>query len=151
GQIISKMRGVQRANVILSLPQDQGFGRTHERPSAAVSVWMRGSSRVDDGMVDSIARLVAGSVAELRPQGVSVTDANLGRTRTVRDEDDMLPTDTLELVHKLEAYHRQKIDDVLGYIRGVIVAVNVQVDPVAKIVQEEFDYEDSEPLESEEI
>ncbi|MEX0655190.1 MAG: hypothetical protein WD534_13140 [Phycisphaeraceae bacterium] len=151
GQIVSKMRGVQRANVILSMPQDQGFGRTHERPSAAVSVWMRGSNRVDDGMVDSIARLVAGSIAEMRPQGVSITDANHGRTRTVRDADDMLPTDTLELVHKLEAYHREKIDNVLGYIHGVIVAVNVQVDPVAHMEQEAFDYEDAQPLESEEI
>ncbi|MFA9478645.1 hypothetical protein ACERK3_10090 [Phycisphaerales bacterium AB-hyl4] len=150
-QIVSKMRGVQRADVILSEPQNQGFGRTHERPSASVSVWMRGSNRVDDAMVDSIARLVAGSVAEMRPQNVSITDANHGRTRTVRDADDMLPTDTLELVHKLEEYHRQKIDGVLGYIRGVIVAVNVQVDPIARMVQEEFNYEDNEPLESEEI
>ncbi|MEX0744247.1 MAG: hypothetical protein WD118_01485 [Phycisphaeraceae bacterium] len=151
GQIVSKMRGVQRAEVILSIPQDQGFGRTHQRPSASVSVWMRGSARVDDGMVDSVTRLVAGSVAEMRPQNVSITDANHGRTRTVRDEDDMLPTDTLELVHKLEEYHRQKIDSVLGYIQGVIVAVNVQVDPTARLVQEEFNYEDNEPLESEEI
>ncbi|MEX0745788.1 MAG: hypothetical protein WD118_09310 [Phycisphaeraceae bacterium] len=151
GQIISKMRGVQRAEVILSMPQNTGFARTHERPTAAVSVWMRGSQRVDDAMVDSTARLVAGSVAEMRPQNVSITDANHGRTRTVRDADDMLPSDALELVHTLEEYHRQKIDGVLSYIRGAIVAVNVQVDPTQRLVEERFNYEESEPLESEDI
>ncbi|MEX0887711.1 MAG: hypothetical protein WD009_14870 [Phycisphaeraceae bacterium] len=151
GQIIAKMRGVERADVLISMPQDRGFGRTHVQPSASVTVWQRGGRRVDDAMVDSIARLVAGSVAEMTPPDVSVTDGNHGRTRTVADSDDILPTETLELVQQLEAYHRDKILGVLGYIRDVIVAVNVRVDPVNRTVEEAYDYEEREPLEREEI
>ena len=151
GQIIAKMRGMQRAEVLISMPQDKGFGRTHVRPSASVTLWHRGGRRVDDAMVESVAHLVAGAVAEMGPQDVSVTDGNHGRTRTVADSDDVLPTETLELVQHLEAYHRDKILGVLGYIHNVIVAVNVRVDPTRRTIEEAFDYEANEPLEREEL
>lgn len=151
GQIVGKMRGVRNASVLISMPQDKGFGRTHIRPSASVTVWMHGSGRVSDAMVDAVARLVAGSVAEMQPQDVSITDGNFGRTRTVKDEDDILPTETLELLHKIEEYHRNKIDKVLAYIPGVIVAVNVQMDDVQKQQEVNYDYEKAQPLSSEEL
>ncbi|HEX7010491.1 MAG TPA: hypothetical protein VF184_10940 [Phycisphaeraceae bacterium] len=145
-QIISKMKGVRAASVILSMPRDQGFGAAYVRPSASVTIWMEGGGRVSDTLVDSVARLVASSVAEMTPQNVSVTDANHGRTRTIEDEDDVLPTQTLELIHRLESYYREKINGVLSYIPGVIVAVNVQVDPVQSQQEVTWERQKNQPL-----
>ena len=149
GQIIGKMRGVRSASVMLSMPEHQGFGATHVRPSASVNVVLNGRGRVDKRMVEAVAGLVGGAVAEMAPQDVVVIDANHGRQFTVKSADDVLPGEALELVGQLEQRYREKIDEVLGYIPGVIVAVNVKVDPVHTKRVEEFAYEESEPLKSE--
>ncbi len=144
------MRGVRSASVLVSLPREQGFGTTHVAPSASVSIWMDGSQRVSDNMVDSIARLVAGSVAEMSPQSVSVTDANYGRTRTIKDEDEVLPGEMLEYVQHRENLYQKKISNMLSYIPGVMVAVNVRVSDVSKEQAVEYGYTDTEPLTHEE-
>jgi len=149
GQIVSKMVGVRSASVILSMPDQQGFGATHVRPSASVNVVMTGSKPVGKPLVEAVAGFVAGAVAEMQAQDVVVIDANRGRQFTVKSETDMLPGETLELVQQLEQRYREKVMDILGYIPGVIVAVNVQIDPVHKKQIEEFSYEQSEPLKSE--
>lgn len=151
GQVIGQMQGVRRASVLISMPRQTGFGATHTQPSASVTVWMDGGRRLSGNMVESVARLVAGAVAEMPPQAVSVTDGNHGRTRTVQDDDAVLPTEALELVQQLENYHQRKINSVLGYIRGVIVAVNVRVDNTAREEAVNWEYEPNEPLRSEEI
>lgn len=150
-QIVGKMRGVRSASVLVSMPRNEGFGRTHVEPSASVTVWMDGSGRVTDDMVDSVARLVAGSVAEMNPTAVSVTDGNHGRTRTIADEDELLPGEMIEYVQSQEQRYERKINSMLSYIPGVMVAVNVRVDNVAKAQEVNYVYSDSQPLESEEI
>ncbi len=149
GQIIGKMGGVRSASVMLSMPEKQGFGATHVQPSASVNVLMRGSKRVDKRLVEAIAGLVSGAVAEMTPQGVVVIDANRGRQFTVKSPDDALPGETLEVVQQLEQRYREKINEVLSYIPGVMVAVNVRVDPIHTKRVEEYAYEESEPLKSE--
>ena len=112
-QVIAKMKGVRSADVIVSLPQKVGFGSTHNRPSASVNVVMQGGAALDRGLVKAIASWVSGAVAEMRPQDVSVVDANSGRTLSVPAEEDSAPTETLELVHQLERDYREKILRVL--------------------------------------
>ncbi len=149
GQIVGKMVGVQSASVMLSMPEKQGFGSTHVRPSASVNVIMRRGKRVDKRFVEAIAGLVSGAVAEMEPQDVVVIDANHGRQFTVKSPDDVLPGETLELIQQFEHRYREKISDVLSYIPGVIIAVNVRIDPVHSKRIEEFAYEEAEPLKSE--
>ncbi|MFW6058571.1 MAG: hypothetical protein ACODAQ_00230 [Phycisphaeraceae bacterium] len=149
-QIIGKMRGVRSASVLVSMPRNEGFGRSHVEPSASVTVWMDGSSRVSDDMVESVAHLVAGAVAEMPPTAVSVTDGNHGRTRTINDEDELLPSEMLEFVQVQEQRYERKINGMLGYIPGVMVAVNVRVDDIARAQETIYDYRDTQPLESEE-
>lgn len=151
GQVVGKMRGVRDANVLISMPRDQGFGATHVEPSASVTVWMESGQRVSGSMVDSVAQLVAGAVAEMSPQSVSVTDAHHGRTRTVRDDDAALPTDALEYLQHVEGKYQDKVNRVLGYIQGVIVAVNVRVDDLAREDSINWEYQENEPLRREEI
>lgn len=148
-QIVGKMVGVRSASVLLSMPDKQGFGATYVRPSGSVNVMMKASKRVDKRLVDAIAGLVSGAVAEMAPQDVVVVDANHGRQFTVKSPDDILPGETLELVQQLEHRYRDKITEVLGYIPGVIIAVNVRIDPVHIKHIEEYNYEESEPLKTE--
>lgn len=149
GQIVSKMAGVRRASVMLSMPERQGFGQTHVRPSASVNMVMEGRRPVDKSMVEAVAGLVSGAVAEMEPTDVVVIDANKGRQFTVKSPNDMLPGETFELVQQLEQRYRAKISDALSYIPGLIVAVNLQMDPVRSKQIEEFGYEQTEPLRSE--
>jgi flagellar M-ring protein FliF len=149
GHIVGKMMGVRSASVMLATPQKQGFGATFVHPSASVNVVMQGRSRVEKPLVEAIAGLVSGALAEMTPHDVVVIDANRGRQYTVKSADDVAPGETLELVGQLEQRYRDKIGEVLGYIPGVIIAVNVRITPVHTKRIEEYDYESSEPLKTE--
>ncbi|MEX0776179.1 MAG: flagellar M-ring protein FliF C-terminal domain-containing protein [Phycisphaeraceae bacterium] len=147
--IVSKMVGVRGADVMVSMPEDRGFGRRTVRPSASVNVVMQAPRKVDKAMVEAVAGLVAGAVAEMTPQDVVVIDANAGRQFTVKSGSDAFAAEAMEFVQKLETYHREKINEVLSYIPGVIVAVNVQTDPTVHRTVSEREYERNQPLRSE--
>jgi flagellar M-ring protein FliF len=147
--VARKFKGVESAEVVISMPERVGFGRSSVRPSASVTVSMRGNSKVDKNLVQSLAGLVSGAVAEMQPQDVVILDANAGRQHTVADENDIVPTEVVELVRQQEDYHRKKIEDMLRHIPGVIVAVKVSTDPIRREVREQREYEESEPLRSE--
>ncbi len=118
---------VRDATVIISMPQQTGFGATHQRPTASVNIVTVGAA-LDQKKVDAVAGLVSGAVAEMRPEDVTVIDAVAGRQWKVRGEGEALPTDYLETLHAQERYYREKISSALSYIQNVIVAVNVEVD-----------------------
>lgn len=122
---------VRDATVIISMPQDTGFGATSQSPTASVNIVMA-TGRIDQKQVDAVAGLVSGAVAEMRPQSVTVIDALAGRQWKVRGEDDAMPTDYLETIQAHETRMREKLGEALGYIRNVIVAVNVEVDMVRR-------------------
>lgn len=149
GQFIGKMAGVHSAQVIIAMPLERGFGVTHVRPSASVNVLMKPGKRVDKNLVDAIAGWVRGAVAEMRPQDVTIIDANLGRSFTVADEDQILPGEAIAQMAQLEAYHRNKILEVLAYIPNVIVAVNVRADPVLRSQTRTVAYQDKTAVERE--
>lgn len=148
--VAGKFGGVRSAEVIISLPERRGFGRSSVRPSASVTVTTSGSGGVNKHLVASLAGLVSGAVAEMKPQDVVVLDARQGRQHKVDDPSDMVPTEVIELVNHQEQYHRKKIEDMLRHIPGVIVAVKVKTNPVRREVREERKYSASEPLRSEE-
>jgi len=149
GAVIGKMNGIRQADVVISMPTDQGFGRTAIRPSASVQVQMQGRRSVNRPLVEAVAGVVAGAVAEMTPQDVVVIDANRGMQFTVKDADSMPPGETLELVQKLESYHRNKIKEMLAFIPGVIVAVNVQTDSVLRETEEKYLYMEGDQIGSE--
>ncbi|NJL31570.1 MAG: hypothetical protein HC898_08035 [Phycisphaerales bacterium] len=107
---------------------------------------MQAGKRIDKPMVEAIAGLVAGAVAGMKPQEVVVIDALAGRQYTVKSGMDQWPSETMELVQQLEEYKREQIQNVLGYIPGVIVAVNVLTDPTHSKQIEQVEFEKTEPL-----
>ncbi|MEM9420463.1 MAG: hypothetical protein AAGA25_15645 [Planctomycetota bacterium] len=146
GVVARKIDGIRSADVVISLPERVGFGRSGANPSASVTVTMNGTQAVGKHRVESLAGLVSGAVAELRPQDVVVIDANSGRQHTVADEDDIVPTEVIELVRHQEEYHRKKIEDTLRTIPGVIVAVRVSTNPIRSETRREHKFADTEPL-----
>lgn len=145
GKVIGKFAGVRSADVILDVPRNDGFGATHVRPSASVNVIMRGNNTVTRRLTESIAGMVSGAISEMKPEDVVVIDANQGRQYTVKKGSSGLSEDTIEQYQALEQYHREKIAEVLRYIPGVIVAVNVRTDTVLDRVVSETKYT-PEPL-----
>ena len=136
-RVVRGYRGVRSATVIVSQPQAVGFGATHRRPTASVSVEMA-SGALDPRTVDAIAALVSGSVAEMRPQDVAVIDATAGRQFKARGEEDAPAALSHELQQGLEQAYREKIVRALSYIEGAIVAVNVEVDLVRRQTDSQF-------------
>lgn len=150
-RIIRKMRDVQSADVVISTPHKTGFAATHVRPTASVTIRMQGNGNVNKALVEAVAGLVAsGAAAEMTPQDVVVIDANHGRRHTVQDADEVVPTEQRELVRALEDDYQGKIMEVLSFVPNVIVAVNVQTDPIHREVEKQWGYEPNEPLQSEE-
>ncbi len=149
-QVIRSMDGVKNANVIVSRPEQGGFGPTYHRPTAAVTVTMQGGRRVDDRLVEAIAALVAGGVAEMDVTDVQVIDAVHGQRHRVNDEADALPGETLELIQAQQRMKKQEILDLLDYIDGLRVAVHIQIDPTHRLSRREFEYEKNQLLASEE-
>jgi flagellar M-ring protein FliF len=144
-QVITRFDNIRAAHVVLDLPRDLGFAQTYRRPSASVTIFMQGDRHVDKNLVRSIANWVSGAIAELQPQDVRIVDGR-GRTYAVPADDDLIPTETIELVRALERDYTQKIRTVLAYIPDVIVAVNVNVDPTRSEETQTFAYEQIEPL-----
>jgi len=147
-QVITKMKGVRGADVVISMPQQVGFGRSHIKPSASVSVVMQ-SGRMNKQLVEAIASLVSGAVAEMSPREVVVIDAVDGRAHRVGDPEEMNTDQLMANIVLIEGRYHQKISDLLQYIPGVIVAVSVRTDTVQHQDIREWKYSPNEALKKE--
>ena len=71
---IQALSSVQSARVHLALPNQNGFFREQQKPSASVLVSLHPASTLDRAQLAGIIHLVASSVPELAPSAVSVLD-----------------------------------------------------------------------------
>ena len=71
---ITALADVADARVHLAIPQQTGFFREQQKPSASVMLHLRGGRALDRGQIAGIVHLVSASVPELRPGAVSVLD-----------------------------------------------------------------------------
>ncbi|MEM8836264.1 MAG: flagellar M-ring protein FliF C-terminal domain-containing protein [Planctomycetota bacterium] len=124
--VISQMRNIHSANVILNVPKRRSLSTPITQPSAAVTVFPSGAMGADT--VDAIAGLVASSRG-IPIERVTVIDGNTQRSHRARSEDSFTASSYLEEVRNHERHKHQQIYDMLSaYIDGVIVAVHAQVD-----------------------
>lgn len=125
---ISRMQGIVRATVVISEPDRRTpLGQPDLQPSASVTVQTLGDP-LTQSKVDAIARLVAGAHAGLRPSHVHVIDARSGLAMTARTDDDLAASKYLDTKLAAEKHVRREIQNLLGYIPGVRISVNAQVD-----------------------
>ena len=69
---IKEMADVADARVHLAIPQQNGFFREQQKPSASVMLTLRGGRTLDRNQIAGIVHLVSSSVPELSPKAVSV-------------------------------------------------------------------------------
>ena len=71
---IQSLSSVQSARVHLALPNQNGFFREQQKPSASVLLTLHPGRTLDRAQVAGIVHLVASSVPEMNPKAVSIVD-----------------------------------------------------------------------------
>lgn len=127
-KVIRQFRDVRDASVLLDAPEPRGIGRAVRAPTASATVFTRSGRGLDQGEVDAIAQLLAGAKAGLAVENVRVIDGSLGRQRRPTNPNEIVASTYLEQTAAAEEKLREKLADMLGYIRGVTIAVTAQVD-----------------------
>lgn len=129
GRIISNFRGIKSASVLIDAPERQGLGRAVQKPTASATVFTAGGERLSQGQVDAIAAFIAGAKSGLEIERIRVIDGSAGGVqRKPSSQDDFVPTTYLEHAAKVEGHAREKLQELLAYIPGVIVVTTAQVD-----------------------
>jgi len=129
-QTIAGYKGVKTAMVVVSARPSPGLAGAPQQ-SASVSLQMKTGHALAQSQVDAIASLVAGSQAGLKPENVSITDGEV--PRRPRAGRDRLAAENLEQQQKIADAVRERIQNLLANIPGVLISVNPQV--VTKTVQ----------------
>jgi len=127
--IIGQMSGIENAYVLYD--SDTRFGLNREKiTTASVSIKPVGSTQLDEARVSSIRHLVAGAIAGLKPESVTVADLN-GRVYHGSPDGGGSAEENLYLT--LKRIHEQdlknKILNSLCYIPNVTVEPSVVLDP----------------------
>ena len=131
---IQALSSVQSARVHLALPNQNGFFREQQKPSASVLVSLNPGGSLDRAQLAGIIHLVASSVPELTPAAVSVLDDTGKLLSTPADGTDGgagVDAQQLQYVQQLEQAYNRRILDILEPVVGrknVKAQVTAEVD-----------------------
>ena len=118
---IQALSSVQNARVHLALPNQNGFFREQQKPSASVLLSLHPGRTLDRAQLAGIVHLVASSVPEMTPAAVSVLDDSGKLLSTPSDgSGGALGADAeqLQYVRQVEQLYSQRILDILEPIVG---------------------------------
>lgn len=130
---IQALSSVQGARVHLALPNQNGFFREQQKPSASVLVSLHPGRVLDRAQLAGIVHLVASSVPELAPSAVSVLD-DTGKLLSQSPEGGSgaeVNAQQLLYVQQLEQQYTRRIMDILEPVVGrdnVKAQVTAEVD-----------------------
>lgn len=128
-QVIRNFPGIDSADVFISAPETNGLGSPAKRPVATVTVRPASGAQLDQGTVDALADLVAGTTAGLEAKNVSIIDGVNRRSYRAGQDNGFSANGYIEQVAIVEERVRDKIVDHLGrFIGDVVVSVNAIVD-----------------------
>ena len=130
--IIGQMQNIDSAYVLYDTEKRGGL-RREEITKASVSVKPLGAGQLDDQQVSAIRYLVAGAVASLKPENVTVADLNGGVHHGSPESGGSAsdnPYVSLKRIHEQD--WRTKILNALSYVPGVTVTADVLLDPQRK-------------------
>jgi flagellar M-ring protein FliF len=116
---IQSLEGVKTARVHLALPQQNGFFREQQKPTASVVLTLHPGRTLDRGQIAGIVRVVSGSVPELTAKTVSVVDST-GTLLSASNEDETQGLDAHQLQYRrdVEAGHLKRVMDLLEPVMG---------------------------------
>lgn len=118
---IQALSSVQSARVHLALPQQNGFFREQQKPSASVLLSLYPGRILDRAQIAGIVHLVSSSVPEMKPEAVSIVDDTgklLSQSPDGAAGQDGIDTQQLKYVQQIEAQYRQRILDILEPVVG---------------------------------
>lgn len=132
---IQALSSVQSARVHLALPNQNGFFREQQKPSASVLVSLNAGRSLDRSQLAGIVHLVASSVPEMKPEAVSVLDETGKLLSAPTDGMNGLAggadAQQLQYVQQIEQMYRQRVLDILEPVVGrnnVKAQVTAEVD-----------------------
>ena len=117
---ITAMAAVQSARVHLALPNQNGFFREQQKPSASVMLTLHAGRTLDRAQVAGIVHLVSSSVPEMNPKAVSVLDQT-GALLSAPPEGGPaagLDAQQLQYVGQIEAGYGKRIVELLEPVVG---------------------------------
>ncbi len=119
---IQALSSVQSARVHLALPNQNGFFREQQKPSASVLVSLHPARTLDRAQLAGIIHLVASSVPEMSPSAVSVLDDTGKLLSTPSDGSGGMAGagdgQQLQYVQQLEQLYSRRILDILEPVVG---------------------------------
>lgn len=129
---ISSMRNIDNARVHLAMPKRTAFMRKKDRSSASVMVKVAGGRKLEKNQINSIAYLVASSVAYLDVSNVTVVD-QWGNLLNSTNSDKGMEHSQKQFDYKMEveSLYVERIESMLAPIFGygrVKVQVNAEMD-----------------------
>ena len=113
------LSAVQNARVHLALPNQNGFFREQQKPSASVLLTLYPGRMLDRTQIAGIVHLIASSVPEMVPSAVSVLDDS-GKLLSQTTNPDESPVNVQQLMYQqqLEKQYTQRILDILEPVVG---------------------------------
>jgi len=117
---ILALGAVQAARVHLALPQQNGFFREQQKPSASVLVTLHPGRALDRAQIAGIVHLVSSSVPELTPKAVSIIDQSGSLLSGPSDSasGQGLDAQQLQYVQQVEQSYHKRVVDILEPIVG---------------------------------
>lgn len=135
-QTIESMAGVESASVSVVPAQQSVFASESQVATASVVIRMRNGGSPDRAMVQGIVSTVAGAVAGLTTDNVTVVDA---AGRTLAGPDSAVGSDTLTVQSEVERTLAGKVEAMVDQALGpghasIAVAASVDMDKVEQTV-----------------
>jgi flagellar M-ring protein FliF len=131
---IQSIASVANARVHLALPNQNGFFRDQQKPSASVLLSLNPGRSLDKAQLAGIVHLVASSVPELEPSAVSVLD-DTGKLLSKASDGSAsglnIDAEQLQYAQQLESVYSRRILDILEPLVGtqnVKAQVTAEVD-----------------------
>jgi flagellar M-ring protein FliF len=118
---ITALSAVQAARVHLALPNQNGFFREQQKPSASVMLTLYPGRSLDRSQVAGIVHLVSSSVPELSPKAVAVLDQTgtlLSGPADAGAANAGLDAQQLQYVAQIESGYAKRITDILEPVVG---------------------------------
>lgn len=117
---IQALSSVQNARVHLALPNQNGFFREQQKPSASVLLSLHPGRTLDRNQLAGIVHLVASSVPEMSPGAVSVLDDSGKLLSAMPDGAGAMGADAeqLQYAQQIELLYSRRILDILEPLVG---------------------------------
>lgn len=118
---IQSIASVASARVHLALPNQNGFFREQQKPSASVLLSLHPGRSLDKAQLAGIVHLVASSVPEMPPSAVSVLDDTgklLSKSPDAADNPMNADAEQLQYIQQVEQMYSRRILDILEPLVG---------------------------------